>query len=310
MNAVTTELMEQVGVYWPEAHRDPEAMALLAGTVHRLTGIENIGVPFCMTVEAEALGATVLPGNAENEPMIGEYPLQGPEQWQRLKPITMETGRVGTVIEAIKKLRQRTPALPIAANLTGPISLATSLLEPVIFFKAMGKQPALVHEFLNFLTDNLIKFAELQLQAGAQVLAISDPSATGEILGPKRFAKFALPCINRILEQLENTYEACLVHICGNLKSIFKELGRLKTKAISIDSVTAVKKIAAALPEKVIVGNVSTHLLLKGKPKTIEKVSAFCLSRGAGVLSPACGISPATPLVNLRAMSQVVKRLL
>ncbi len=306
MNMVTTDVMRQVGSLWPEAHQNPQAIAKLALGVHNLTGIENLGVPFCMTVEAEAMGAKISLGSMETEPRVVGYPLSMLQDWSSLPEIKPGTGRISMVAEAVNILAANNPELPVIVNLTGPISLATSLIEPMIFFKAMGKQPEMVHEFLSFITDNLIIFGRSLLQAGAQIITVADPSGTGEILGPRRFAEFALPYINRILNSLQGDYEASMVHICGRLHSIFTEINQLETGAISIDSATSVTKLKAALDDKIIVGNVSTYLLQNGQPERVKASALSCLSKGAAVLSPACGISPSTPLVNLQAMVRAV----
>ena len=57
MNMVTTDLMDISGITWPEAHTDAEMMAKLALASYEQGCFENVGVPFCMTVEAEAMGA-------------------------------------------------------------------------------------------------------------------------------------------------------------------------------------------------------------------------------------------------------------
>ncbi len=306
MNMATTEIMSMADSYWPEAHYQAEKMASLALGVHRFTGIENLGVPFCMTVEAEAMGAKVNLGSISNEPRVIEYPLFRLEEWKLLSAIKPARGRTAVLAEAVSLMSIASPELPIIVNLTGPISLATSLIEPMVFFKAMGKQAELVHEFLSFVTDNLIVFAKYLLRAGAQIINIADPSGTGEILGPCRFAQFALPYINRILNELDGEYQASMVHICGRLQSIFPEINQLDTAAISIDSITSVSKLKAALDDKIIVGNVSTMLLQTGQPERVKASALNCLQKGVGVLSPACGISPATPLTNLQAMVEAV----
>ena len=53
MNMVTSELMDRVKVYMPEAHTDARQMAKLAKAVYEGGCFENYGVPFCMTVEGE-----------------------------------------------------------------------------------------------------------------------------------------------------------------------------------------------------------------------------------------------------------------
>lgn len=307
LNMLTVEAMQSLSAAWPQCHCDAGEMSRLALGVRALAGIENIGVPYCMTVEAEAMGAKVCLGSLESEARVIGYPLDDLKQFESLPCLSRGSTRLTSVQEAIEILHAADQPYPIIANLTGPVSLATSLIEPMIFYKAMGKDPALVHAFMVFLSENLIAFGRKMLLAGAQILTISDPSATGEILGPRRFAEFVLPYLNRILDGLQDHYAASLVHICGNLKTVFPELLELHTTAISIDSATSISAMQKVLTDqKVIVGNVSTHLLMNGAPDRVQRASLSCLRRGARVLSPACGISPYTPLANMQAMAASV----
>jgi len=63
MNMVTAELMDVAGITWPEAHLNPEMMANLAIASYENKCFENVGVPFCMTIEAEAMGSQVTMGS-------------------------------------------------------------------------------------------------------------------------------------------------------------------------------------------------------------------------------------------------------
>lgn len=304
---VTIEAMQVLSADCPRCHTDAREMSRVALGVRELTGIENLGVPFCMTVEAEAMGAKITMDSRESEPRVADYPLKTLAGFESLSKLNHTSLRMGGVVEAIQRLSGLTSPYPIIANLTGPVSLATSLIEPMVFYKAMGKTPALANAFMQFLTENLIIFGRLMLKAGAQILTISDPSASGEILGPRRFKEYALPYINCILDALKEDYEASLVHICGNLKAVFPMLGKLHTNAISIDSATPIGAMLNALrSDQVIVGNVSTYLLMKGNPANVRRASKVCLKRGARILSPACGISPYTSLANMRAMAESV----
>jgi [methyl-Co(III) methanol-specific corrinoid protein]:coenzyme M methyltransferase len=96
-----------------------------------------------------------------------------------------------------------------------------------------------------------------------------------------------------------------MVHICGRLNSIFTQLNELNTQAISIDSATGTEAINNAVPGKVIIGNVSTHLLQTGSADQVKKSASNCLSHGIKLLAPACGLSMRTPLRNLKAMAEV-----
>ena len=63
MTMACREVMVQTGCSWPGAHRDAKKMAELSIAMYRETGLENLGIPFCMTVEAEALGGDVEDGD-------------------------------------------------------------------------------------------------------------------------------------------------------------------------------------------------------------------------------------------------------
>ena len=73
MNMITTDLMDACGVTWPEAHTDAQMMADLALASYQHGCFENVGVPFCMTIEAEELGAKVTLGSKIFEPHVTEY---------------------------------------------------------------------------------------------------------------------------------------------------------------------------------------------------------------------------------------------
>ena len=70
----TFEQMDALGVRWPDAHTDAKLMARLAIGAYSILGFDAIKVPFCQTIEQEALGCTVAMGDFENLPSIAEHP--------------------------------------------------------------------------------------------------------------------------------------------------------------------------------------------------------------------------------------------
>jgi len=308
MNMIVEEVMDLTGQSWPEAHSDARSMADLAAGVYENGGFENFGVPFCMTIEAEAMGARVSMGKKIIEPHVAAYPIQSVEEWDRLRAMDVNKGRAKVVTDAIGLLKARNPEVPVIANLCGPVSLASSLVEPMIFYKELYKKPQKAHELMEFVTDNLIAFGKAQIRAGADVLTISDPSGTGEILGLKMFDRFAVPYLNKILAAIRRDSEVgTIVHICGRLKSIYQGLMSLESDAVSFDSITTVKNVAENVDNKVIMGNVSTFLLEKGTPEQLRTAAQKCVRDGVDILSTACGLGPKTCLANIRAIVDAAK---
>ena len=308
MTMAVTEVMEKVDSFWPEAHSDAGKMVRLLKGLHDLSGIENVGVPFCMTVEAEAMGATVELGSVDCEPKVTGYAINAIDDMGRLKPITRDSARVKVLVEAVKILAVELKDTPIIANLVGPISLVTSILEPMVFLKAVKRDKAQAHRLLQLVTDNLVVYAGFLIEAGANLVVIGDPTATGEILGPGVFKEFALPYINQITSEVEKKYKVkSIIHICGDVKSIAGELNSVQASGVSVDAMIDLRELREKVRDKVLMGNVSTYALANSTPARVAELGCHCLKCGADILSPACGISPTTPLENLKALTKIAK---
>ncbi|NMM62810.1 hypothetical protein HBE96_08880 [Clostridium sp. P21] len=106
MNMIIEEVMDLTGCKWPEAHMNPEIIANLAVGVYENGGFENVGVPFCMTVEAEAMRANVFLGTKITEPRVTDYIIDSVDKWRNLKNININGGRAKVVLDAIKILEE------------------------------------------------------------------------------------------------------------------------------------------------------------------------------------------------------------
>ena len=137
--------------------------------------------------------------------------------------------------------------VPIIGNLTGPISTASSVMEPVVFYKELRKKNKQAHAYMDFITRQLIAFGRAQIEAGADVIAISDPSGTGEILGPKYFEEFAVTYLNQLLDGLQEEKMGTIVHICGQMSPVYKEVNMVRSSVLSFDSVVPMKEARANL---------------------------------------------------------------
>ena len=243
-----------------------------------------------MTVEAESMGAKVDLGSISIEPRVIEYAINSVKEWNKLENINIDSGRVKVVLDALKIIKSNKSGAAIIGNLTGPISVASSLVEGIQFYK-----------------DLLILFGKAQIEAGAAFITISDPSGTGEILGPNLFKKYALPYLNRICRELKPLCKGIIVHICGQLKSIYEELLQLECDVISVDAVVNLKQLKKRLPNKIIMGNVSTFALASGNKKIIHKLCENCIENGTNILSPACGLGTTTKIDSIKIIMETSK---
>lgn len=302
MNAAVSEVVQDIK---NNHNSDLDAMVEAAKKVHQLTGFENYGVPFCMTVECEPLGVEVDLGDKLVEPLVTKYKQAPMEAIMQMKVDPCQTMRMPVVLAAIKQLKN--DEIPVIGNITGPISTASSVIDPLDFFKAVLKSPDITTEFLDYITDELIEYAREMIKAGADVIAMSDPSATGEILGKKNFEKIAIPLYQRIIDAVHSLNVPIIIHICGNAKNIVESLNSLEVNALSFDAFVSVKYVKERIKTKVM-GNVSTLLLHNGTEEKIAGATNGCLKAGVDIVSPACGLGMGTSIENLKVMTSFVKR--
>jgi [methyl-Co(III) methanol-specific corrinoid protein]:coenzyme M methyltransferase len=311
MNMVTRDLLEKAGTLWPAAHTDAQLMAALAAASYEQGCFENFGLPFCMTTEVEAMGDGVDLGTIDREPHVVQYVIDSVEQWAALPPLDFEKGRLKVALEAISRLKERggaMPAVPIIGNLTGPVSVATSLMEASTFYKELRRKKGPAKDFMNFISGELLRFGLKQLEAGADFIAISDPSASGEILGPLMFDEYARPALNSIIGGLKSVCPdtAVILHICGKMHTVFNSLNKIPAEALSFDAVVSLGKARESFPGRAIMGNVSTFALELSSPEKVAALTRHCLKR-VDIISPACGMGTGSPLVNVQAILATVR---
>jgi len=291
----------------PAAHGDAQLMADLAGQIQRATGFENLSVPFCLTVEAEALGSRVDRGGLICEPKVVQEAFATLTAALRQLPDRLpDEGRIRVVVEAVCALATRHRELPVVAIISGPVSTAASLVEPTALLKGLRRHPEDAHRLLSQITDFLLAYAVALAEAGATVIAVGDPTATGEILGPKLFAEYTVPYVNRLVSGIKATGTPAVVHICGDLSRVRDQIPALGADAISTDAMVNLAALKRDHPQLVTMGNVSTFMLEFGGPARIEARTRALVRDGVDIISPACGLSTATTLANIRAITDTV----
>jgi [methyl-Co(III) methanol-specific corrinoid protein]:coenzyme M methyltransferase len=175
------------------------------------------------------------------------------------------------------------------------------------FLKQLRKNRADAHRVMEYVTEQLIDYALLLADNGASVISIADPTATGEILGPKMFSEFAVPYLNRLIQAIQANGTLVIVHICGDVTMIQPQLAQLASNAISVDAMVNLQKLKTELNGATVMGNVSTYQLEFGEADAVQKSVERLMANGIDIIAPACGLSTSTPLANIEALTGAVK---
>ncbi|MFP4196640.1 MAG: MtaA/CmuA family methyltransferase [Methanomassiliicoccales archaeon] len=301
--------MEAVGVYWPEAHSDPGLMTDLALAANRVVGFESVRIPFCLTVEAEILGAEVDLTKVDRNPMIKGHPFDEETVDQIEVPDdVMERGRAKVVKESTEILKERVGGeLPIVVGSTGPFTLASHLVGAENLLLWIVTNPDAVHQALRGATEMVERFNRELDSLGVDAIQQSDPSASTDMLSGEMFDEFAAPYIRRSFEGVENAKS--VLHICGNTTPLLEHMIATGVDGLSIEEkVDPQEAVDIVNGRAALVGNIGiVKPLLQGTPYEVREDTMRVCEAGFNVVNPGCGMAAKVPNENLRAMVEAVR---
>jgi [methyl-Co(III) methanol-specific corrinoid protein]:coenzyme M methyltransferase len=300
----TVELMDAVNAPWPDSQSDAKMMTDLAVAGYELAGLEAVRLPYCLTVLAEATGCGVNMGTKNRQPSVIAHPYEKPEMLDSMVKQDLKTaGRIPAVLEAIKMARERVgPDVPIIAGMEGPITLASDLVSVKSYMKWSIKNPEALAKCNKFATEASIEYANLMVDAGADVICIADPVCSPDLMSPQDFKD---KLMGSVVEFTSKVKAPVVFHVCGNVTAILNDMADCGCKGLSVEE--KVEDVAGAVAltkgRSTIIGNVSSpFVLLSGDAAKVEEAVKAALDSGVAILAPGCGIAPMTPLANIKTM--------
>jgi uroporphyrinogen decarboxylase len=282
-----------------EAVTQPDTLARVLYSAYRFYGYDLIMVFTDTMVEAEAMGAQVLIPE-DDDPFLLE-----PPRVSKLKPADpKKDGRMPVVLEATRRLTKLLDdEAPILTSLKGPFSLASFLHGIDKFLEDLLTDPGRAHEFLRIATDNQVAYADAIVKAGG-IPFIGDPVASGSLVSPEIFREFARPYLQQLIRSIHESGAKAGLHICGETKSLLRDMAATGADFLSIDEMDLALARQEVGDKAVLMGNVSTNLLLEGKPAQVAVAAKECLDRGglSLILSSSCDVPTDAPKENVQAL--------
>jgi MtaA/CmuA family methyltransferase len=306
VTGITVAMMEEVGVYWPEAHTNVDQLVRLAETIWTRHGIESIKLPFDMAVESEILGATMEWGSQDILPTELGSAYNHPDELV-IPADFLDRGRIPVVLKAITQLRRRYESeVAVVASIVGPFTLGAKLFGFDNFFTWLITDPDYVHTILDRLTDLAIRYAAAQVEAGADAILIGEASCSGMLISPDTYRDMVAARHARLCPAIA---APSILHICGRTARHVPHLLATGVTGYSFDEGANIDVVRPLLKGKVaLVGYVPTvGTLLDGTPEDVYRMATECLQKGVDVLAPGCSLPPHTTSANIAALVQAAR---
>ena len=269
---------------------------------------DGIPVAFDLQIEAEILGCKLV-WSKENPPAVVSHPLLNGIELSSLRLPEKTDGRIPVVLETTLELRKKYPELGLYGLITGPFTLALHLLGTEIFMK-LFEDTEYVHKLMGFCSQVGIRYSELLLDAGCDVIAVVDPMTSQ--IDSASFETFVSPYARKIFDFVRLRKKYSSFFVCGHAQQNIEVMCDCHPDNISIDENIPLDFVKEIALRKGISfgGNLKlTSVLLLGNELDSRKDAVNCLDLGGKkgfIIAPGCDLPMDTPVANLQAVTGMI----
>jgi [methyl-Co(III) methanol-specific corrinoid protein]:coenzyme M methyltransferase len=304
---VTVDLMEKLGVFFPEAHLDAEKMAELAAAGHEVLGFDNVMPLFSVWHESAAMGCEVDWGARDRMPDSKDHIAKLGEDISVPADLLSRPG-CAVPLEAIRLLRKRFgDEVAVAGKVFGPWTLGYHVFGVQEFLMGTMLEPDNVRRAMEQLKQVTIRFARAQIEAGADALCLAD-HATRDLCSPDAYRDFLKDCH----AELEETIPCPLaLHICGDTSDRIGYIRETGLACFHFDSKVPTPLARELAGEKLsLMGGTSNLAVIRsGTPELVAADVAEKVEHRIDVIGPECAVPLDAPHENMRLLAEEVRKL-
>jgi uroporphyrinogen decarboxylase len=251
--------------------------------------------------------------NAGGVQTVGKTAISAPTDYARLAQLDVEQGCLGEQLDAMRLIAEELgDSAPYVMTVFSPLTLAIKLAGNRVLAD-LRRDPELVKEGLQTITDTMIDFCRASLAAGADGIFYATQAASYRLLNAAEHREFGGHFDRQLLAAIRPEAEFLILHDHGE-DTMFDTLTQYPVDAINWHD----RLVGPSLGEArnryggMVVGGVHEwKTLLTGTPAEVEAEihEAIDQVNGRGLMiGPGCVVPTTTPPANLLAARQAVLR--
>ncbi|MCR1933204.1 uroporphyrinogen decarboxylase family protein [Clostridium tepidum] len=296
-----------IGVTARDYYHSAQLMADLEVALFKRLRHDGVSISTSLRGVAEAMGSKV--GYPEyGISYLIEPAINSVDQIESLKVVDpLKDGNLPTLLEAIKLTRDALmDEVDVGAAMSGPFSVAASVVGTENLLKWMIKYPKKVHTLMDIVAESNNRYIEEVAKLGVSI-GFADPVSSTSLISPKQFREFSLPALKKNINKIkEKTGGAPAIHICGKSKEIWEDVVNAGISNFSIDNVEDLEEAKNIMGDRVVItGNVPpVDVVYRGNKEAIFQSVKECIKKGHDskkgyILSTGCQIPMHTPIENI-----------
>jgi uroporphyrinogen decarboxylase len=302
--------LKLLGFKFNEIIRYPERY--VSAQYHCLREFQYDGVwdPLGIHAESGAMGS-VIKFPEDYPPQVVEFAVKDYDRdLHRLKmPDPNRDGWLPMILQIISQLKDLCSGkCPVIGYVQAPFRHASMLRGSEFILRDVYKEKDNLKELLKIATESQKIWGHAVIKAGADIVAVADPTSSGDAVSKRVWEEFGLPYAAELIKNLKEKGVKVFLHICGDtndrLESMLYGTG---ADCIHVDQKVDLGHARKVLGSKAcIMGNVDPiNVVMLGTPEEVlnkakENIKAAG-EEGSFILSAGCLIADAPP-ENVRAL--------
>ena len=303
---VTADLMEKLGVFFPEAHLDSEKMAALAEAGYTELGFDNVMPLFSVWHESAAMGCNVNWGSKDMMPDCRDHLYKIGDEIKIPNDLLNRPG-CKVALDALTLLKKRHgDEIAVVGKVFGPWTLGYHMFGVQEFLMDTILNPDAIKKAMETLKEVTITFANAQIEAGADALCLAD-HATRDLCSPDAYRDF----LQEVHAELNEKINCPLaLHICGDTSDRIGYIRQTGIDCFHFDSKVPSASARELAGEKMaLMGGTSNIDIIKdGTPETIRADVREKIENHIDIIGPECAVPLNAPYQNMKILAEEVKK--
>lgn len=293
-----------IGVKVSDYYHSAEHMANLEIALFKRLRHDSVGISTSLRGVAEAMGSKIAYPDY-NISYLLEPAVKSVEQIESLKVVNpLKDGRLPILLEALRLTKDALiKEVDVGAAMSGPFSVAASIVGTENLMKWMIKYPKAIHTLMEIVAESNNRYIEEVAKLGLSI-GFADPVSSTSLISPKQFREFSLPYLKKNIDRIkETTGSAPGIHICGKSKELWLDVVDAGVSNFSIDNIEGLEEAKRIMGDRVIItGNVPpVDVMYLGTKEDIFESVKESIRKGHDspkgfILSTGCQIPMNTPI--------------
>ncbi|WP_322800614.1 uroporphyrinogen decarboxylase family protein [Thermoflexus sp.] len=251
-------------------------------------------------------------GDTEGTRRYIRHPVQEPRDWAALPVLDPTRGALREHLEAVARIRQALPEVPVVVTVFSPLAQAKNLAGPERLLLHLRRHPEALEMGLRTITESTRRFIRAALELGVDGIFYAVQHASYLLLSPEEYRAFGRPYDLAILEVAIDAW-LNILHLHGEavMFDLFVDYPVAVWNWHDRETPPALEEGKEKVRGAVLGGLSRIQTLVLGTPQDVEAEAREAIARTGGrrfILGTGCVVPIHAPEVNLQAARQVVER--